>query len=109
MATHFRILAEKDRRVIELSLPTQIEAIEFDVLHTNLSQEILGCPGVQWLIDLNGADYYGSALLGLLVNLRTHVRKARGKMVLSGIRPPLQRVIDLGNLHRLFVIVPDRS
>ena len=109
MSTHFRILAEHDRRIIELSLPAQIESIEFDALYASLSKEILAWPGGKWMIDLAAAEYYGSALLGLLVNLRTHVRKVRGKMVLCCIQPPLQRVIDLGNLHRLFVIAPDRS
>ena len=109
MSKHFRIHAEPRRRIIELMLPTQIESVEFDALYEYLAREILGWPNGQWIIDLAAAEYYGSALLGLLVNLRTHVRKMQGKMVLCGIQPPLQRVIDVGNLQRLFVIVPDRS
>jgi len=107
MASHYRILAEPNRRTIALVLPAHIEAIDFDALYAALSKEILAWPGGEWVIDLAAAEYYGSALLGLLVNLRTHVRKARSKMSLRGIRPALRHVIDIGNLQRLFVIIND--
>jgi anti-anti-sigma factor len=99
----------RDAYVIELALPAQIEAMEFDVLNAAIGEHIARSGASKWVVDLSGADYIGSALLGLLINVRARVRATKGRMALCRIPPLLERVMRTGSMDKLFVIVSDRD
>lgn len=96
-------------RVIELRLPDELEALEFDTLNSELAALILQAGAAKWVIDLAATSYLGSALLGMLVNVRTKVRQSRGKLAVCGLNNEIQRVLRLGSMDRLFTIVETRD
>ncbi len=95
-------------RVVELSLPAQMDVIQFDDLNVSLISEIDSKPS-HYVIDLSRTDYVGSAVLGLLVNLRTRVRKSGKKLVLCRLSPRIIEIFRVGSLESLFVVVGTRE
>jgi len=61
------------------------------------------------VLDLHGAGYIGSALLGLLINVRTKVKHTHGTLVICRLDPMLHRVLRSGSMERLFVIAAERD
>ncbi|MBC7784326.1 MAG: STAS domain-containing protein [Burkholderiales bacterium] len=105
----FSIVPLTGANVVELVLPANIEAIEFDSINEQLSAVVVSSGEARWIVDLSGAEYFGSALLGMLVNLRAKVRASRGKLALCQIGPALERVIKTSSMERLFTIVVTRD
>jgi anti-anti-sigma factor len=105
----FRVVRVGVACVVEFDLPEDIEAIEFDAINTALGLEIANAAAGRWVLDLSGAAYYGSALLGLLINVRSKVRKNRGSLALCAMNPHLERVLRAGSMERLFEICDDRA
>ena len=105
----FRISTEQDAFVIQFHLPSEIEALEFDLLNQQLADAISAHIGGRWIVDLTTVAYAGSALLGMLINIRTRVRKSRGTMVLCRMDPLLERVLRAGSMDKLFLIVDTRE
>lgn len=109
MSHRFHISSHETAHVLELVIPDIIEAAEFDSINTALSEQIIARGKSPWIIDLSQTRYTGSALLGLLINIRTTVRTSGGQMMLCGVDPYLQQVIRLSSLERLFKIYGTRA
>lgn len=95
-------------RVIELRLPHQIDVIAFDDLNTALLAELERVPG-DYIIDLAATAYVGSAVLGLLVNLRTRIKRTGGRLVLCHLSPRILEIFRVGSLESIFVLTPTRA
>lgn len=95
-------------RVLELRLPFSLDVITFDELNTTLTQEIEKVKA-DFVLDLTGTDYVGSAVLGLLVNIRSRVRRAGGKLVLCKLSPRIVEIFRIGSLESLFTITATRE
>src|SRR4051812_22024128 len=98
--SRLRFVDHRGACVIELALPAHIEAIEFDTLNTLIGDHVIRTGQGKWVVDLSGAEYIGSALLGLLVNLRSRVRSTKGRLVLCRIPPLLERVMRTGSMDK---------
>lgn len=109
MSERFRIIPDQGCEVIEFFVPMHFQAEEFDVLNGLLAQAIVQRAGAKWVVDLLNVAYVGSALLGMLVNIRTKVKQTNGKLVLCNLDPTLERVLRTGSMDRLFTIVGDRK
>ncbi len=96
-------------QLLEFHIPVNIEAIEFDQLNEEIALLITKSPGKKWILDLSRSEYFGSALLGMLVNIRTKVRSLKGVLILCHLTPDLQRVIRASSMERLFTIVETRE
>jgi anti-anti-sigma factor len=105
----FRLSDEGPIKVLELSLPTTLDSSEFDRLNEAVLGFIGQQPGAGWVLDLSHVRYMGSAVLGLMVNIRQVVMKAQGKLVLCGMSDRLMRIFETCCMERLFKIVPSRS
>jgi anti-sigma B factor antagonist len=104
----FRLTAEGPVKVLELSLPTSIDSSEFDRLNESVLEALRDEPGAGWVLDLSAVAYMGSAVLGLMVNIRQVVRQAQGTLVLCGMSDRLMRIFETCCMERLFKIVPGR-
>ncbi|MGB7160881.1 MAG: STAS domain-containing protein [Tepidisphaeraceae bacterium] len=104
----FRLTVEGPVKVLELSLPTSIDSSEFDRLNESVLEALRGEPGAGWVLDLSDVAYMGSAVLGLMVNIRQVVRQAQGTLVLCGMSDRLMRIFETCCMERLFKIVPGR-
>ena len=106
---HFKVSQEDSVNVLELTLPVVVDFAEFDKLN-ELVGDAAGQAGDQrWVIDLSQVDYVGSALLGLLVNLRQRVKTAGGRLVLCGLSDQVNKALQTCSLHNLFTIAPARK
>ena len=95
--------------VIELVLPEALDFTEFDRLNDAVRAAVDGRPGGRWVMDLSAVGYLGSAMLGLLVNVRQRVRDGGGRLVLCHVSPPLAQAVRTCSGGRLLVIEPARA
>src|SRR5262245_29731322 len=71
--------------VVELRLPQLLDSSEFDELNESMLAAVQETPNGGWVIDLTHVSYMGSAMLGLMVNLRQRIRGAGGRLVLCNM------------------------
>src|SRR5580765_3430704 len=111
MSQHlYRHTTEGGVHVIELFLPMTIDHTEFDKLNDVVGELLEGKPATEkWIIDLTHVEYIGSALLGLLVNLRQRVKAGGGKMVLCGLSEHVNKALRTCSLQSLFNIADKRE
>ena len=105
----FRVTRDGAVNLIELFVPMGLDIQEFD----RLIEAVLGAIDRDrqgaWVVDLAGMEHVGSASLGLLVNIRQHVKESRGRLVLCGLSPRLLQVFQTCCMERLFRIVRTRE
>ena len=104
----FNLTEDGSIRVLELVLPTTIDSSEFDRLNESVLDVMGKEPGARWVLDLSRVAYMGSAVLGLMVNIRQVVMKAQGTIVLCGMSERLMRIFETCCMERLFKIVPGK-
>jgi len=95
--------------VLELMLPDNLDSLAIDELIKQILAGVSQPGGGRWIIDLTKVIYMGSAMLGLLVNIRQHIRRAGGKLALCGLSPQLLGIFQSCCLERLFTIVKTRG
>ncbi len=109
MADFFRIESQQTLHVVELTLPELIDPLEFDRLNDAMLAELDGRADQRWVLDLGRVHYMGSAMLGLMVNVRQRVKAGGGKLVLCAMSPRLQEIFRACSMERLFTIVRTRD
>lgn len=95
--------------VIELQLTDTLDSVEFDRLNESLLHLFDGRSSERWILDLGRVEYIGSAVLGLIVNIRQHVKNGRGVLILCGLSRTLNEILRASSLERLFTITKTRS
>ena len=102
MSTWHTIQSEGTLHVMELRIPDQVDAVEFDKFNEAIPQMLAANADGRWVLDLTRAQYTGSAMLGLMVNVRQRIKSAGGSLVLCGVSPRLQQILAASSLDRLF-------
>jgi anti-anti-sigma factor len=108
MPQFFKVSEAVTVRVVELDLPANLDVGEFD----RLNESILGQfteREARWVLDMSRVDYVGSAVLGMIVNIRQHVKAAAGKLVLCCLSPTLMEIVQACCMERLFTIAKNRQ
>lgn len=108
MAEFFEHQLTQSINVISLRLPETMDALEFDRLNESVLQLIDGRTSQPWVLDLAGVQYLGSAMLGMIVNVRQRVKSAGGRLVLCGMSPRLLEIFRTCSMERLFTISKTR-
>src|SRR4051812_6375750 len=86
MSEHlYRHNEEGGVHIVQLILPMQTDHTEFDKLNDTIGDLLEKTAADRWVIDLTEVDYIGSALLGLLVNLRQRIKAGGGTLILCGL------------------------
>jgi anti-anti-sigma factor len=106
---YFAHQVEQSVNVVTLHLPEALDVVEFDRINEQVLRLIDGRTGQSWLIDLSAVNYMGSAMLGLLVNLRQRIKAGGGQLELSSLSPQLVEVFRTCCLERLFTIRRTRA
>jgi anti-anti-sigma factor len=100
----YSLTREQTAYVLGLTLPETLDDADFDRLMKAVLEHVAADPGGGWVLDLTALDYAGSAMLGLMVNLRQTVRAAGGRLALCGVSPRLLQILQTCSLERLFSI-----
>lgn len=95
--------------VLALTLPEVVGSAEFDPLNQQVLAELSAAPAGRWVLDLSNTHYAGSALLGMLVNVRQRLISGGGRVILCGLSPRLRHVVQTCSLDRLFTLVRNRT
>ena len=93
---------------MELMLPESIDPVEFDRLFDSMLAELNGKANQSWVLDLSSVTYLGSAMLGLIVNIRQQIKSSGGKLILCGMSARLQEIFHTCSMERLFTITRSR-
>lgn len=110
MATDFfSFQATPGGNLLDLHLPESLDAIEFDHFNSALQKLMENRSGQKWIVDLTDVAYLGSAMLGMLVNMRQQVKSHSGKLILCGMSPRLMEIFRTCCMERLFTIVKDKA
>jgi anti-anti-sigma factor len=109
VANLYRLQSLQSVQVIELDLPGSLDAMEFDRLNESVLNMLDGKEASNWVLDLSAVAYLGSAMLGLIVNIRQQVKTAGGRLVLCGMSPELLEIFRNCSMERLFTIARSRS
>lgn len=109
MTALFSVTSEPTATIIEMALPEQLDSSEFDNLNADLLSLIKSGTGKAWVIDLSSVTYLGSAMLGMMVNIRMQVKKLGGKLFLTGLSPRLLEIFKTCCMEKLFVITRSRA
>jgi anti-anti-sigma factor len=105
----FRVVREDAVSVVELTLPLAIDNADLDRLNEQMLTLFSGQAAARWVLDLSGVSYMGSAMLGLMVNVRQRVKQAGGRLVLCALSPSLLQIFQTCSLERLFTIARNRA
>jgi anti-anti-sigma factor len=108
MAKFFKVSDAVTVRVIELELPANLDVGEFDKLNDTLLPQFSEREA-RWVLDLSKVEYVGSAVLGMMVNIRQHVKGSAGKLVLCCLSPTLMEIFQACCMERLFTIAKNRQ
>jgi anti-anti-sigma factor len=108
-SVYFEIIELPKAFVIELRLPMDVDIASFNEIHTRLLDEWSIPARRHVVVDLTPTHYFGSVLLGLLINIRQRTRAGRGEMIICGASPTLVRVFRTANLERLMEMMPTRQ
>jgi anti-sigma B factor antagonist len=104
MAELFRVSSVGLVQVIRLALPQTPDSTEFDRLNETLLSTIAERAEGSWVVDLSDIAYAGSAVLGLLVNVRQRIKEAGGRLVLCGLSGTMLQIFQTCSLEKLFLI-----
>lgn len=108
-SVYFDVVETPKAYVIELRLPVDIDVSVFNEIHQKLLDEWRIPARTAVIIDLAPTAYFGSMLLGLLINIRQRTRAGKGEVIVSGASPTLLRVFRTANLERLIDLMPTRQ
>jgi len=109
MAELYRVNTEAGATVVALFLPLTLDHDATDELADKILPLIEAKPGGQWIFELAGVEYLGSAALGFLVNVRQRVKSTDGKLALCGLSDYLTQLFQDTSLERLFLITRTRT
>ncbi len=108
-AKYFQVIQVNTINVIELLLPDELDSVEFDKLNETMLHLFDGRTAEKWVLDLSKTEYVGSAVLGLMVNVRQHVKSGKGKLVICSLSRTLHDIFRASSLERLFTIAKSRA
>lgn len=95
--------------VIELRLSADLDIAAFNEITDTLIDQWPIPAGKSVVVDLAASNYFGSVLLGLLINIRQRTRAGRGELIVCGASPALVRVLRTANLERLIEMAATRA
>jgi len=108
-AQYFQVVQVNSINVIELLLPDELDSVEFYKLNETMLHLFDGRSSENWILDLAKTEYVGSAVLGLMVNIRQHVKTGKGRLIICSLSRTLNDIFHASSLERLFTIAKTRA
>lgn len=90
-------------------MPLILDGVEFDQLNEELKELVDARPAQRWVLAFEHVEHTGSALLGVMVNIRHRVRATGGTLILAGLSPRLHEILRACSMERLFDIKKTRD
>jgi anti-anti-sigma factor len=104
-----KLTVSESANLMELTLPESLDSEEFDALNESMLKTVQAKPSDNWVLDLSAVNYMGSSVLGLMINVRQHIKSGGGRLALCGMSPQLTRIFHTCCLEKLFIIMRTRG
>ena len=95
-------------QVLELTVPRSVDMYEFDRVNEEIARVTADDPAGRWVLDMSGSEYVGSAILGVLVNVRQRIRGGGGHLAVCCLSDALVHAMRTCSLYNLFSIAETR-
>lgn len=109
MPNRFSLQQINASQLLELQVPLILDGVEFDQLNEELKELVDARPAQRWVLAFEKVEHTGSALLGVMVNMRHRVRANGGTLILVGLSPRLHEILRACSMERLFEIKKTRE
>jgi anti-anti-sigma factor len=96
-------------QILELNVPRAVDMYEFDRVNEEIARVTADDPAGRWVLDMSGSDYIGSAILGVLVNVRQRIRGGGGHLAVCGLSGALVHAMRTCSLYNLFSVAETRA
>ena len=83
------------------------EGSVIESLRQEIEQAITGQNNQRVVLDFSAVELMSSETLGLLIRLYRDLAESGGRIVLCGVREPIQKVLAVTRLDQLFRIAPN--
>ena len=93
--------------VITIGESKIVEGAALESLWQAIEQAISGQTNQRVVLDFSAVELMSSESLGLLVKLYRDLAESGGRIVLCGVREPIQKVFAVTRLDQLFRIAPN--
>ncbi|MEA2708413.1 MAG: anti-sigma factor antagonist [Phycisphaerales bacterium] len=100
--------AAADVQVLELTVPRSVDMYEFDRVNEEIARLTADDRAGRWVLDMTRAEYVGSAILGVLVNIRQRIRGGGGHLAICNLSDSLAAAMRTCSLYNLFHITATR-
>lgn len=98
-----------DVTVVGFNDPSILEALMIQRIGDALNDLVEKQDKRKLILDFSNVRFLSSMALGMLLSLKKKADAGKGKVVLCGLKPELDKVFKLANLHRLFSMYPDET
>ncbi|MEO0812460.1 MAG: STAS domain-containing protein [Myxococcota bacterium] len=89
--------------------PSVVQDEDVKQLQSALQELVAGRDKARFGIDCSHTHYVSSRVLGLLVSFCTDVKDAGGKVVLYGVTPATERVLNVTRLSTLLTVCENEA
>ncbi len=89
--------------------PSVVQDEDVKQLQAALDELVRGRVSAKIAIDCSNTHYVSSRVLGLLVSFCTDVKDAGGKVVLYGVTPATERVLNVTRLSTLLTVCENEA
>ena len=103
---HLEVTADRREGHVVVHLHGDLDVATAPRVRAALLDAIEG--GGNVVVDCTGLEFLDSTGLGILIAARTRARTAGGSLLLTGVRPQLERLLAVTGVDRLFRLDPQR-
>ena len=96
-------------QILELNVPRNVDMYEFDRVNEEVARVTADDTAGRWVLDMSSTDYIGSAILGVLVNVRQRIRGGGGHLAVCCLSGALVHAMRTCSLYNLFTIAETRA
>ena len=106
-----KMVSIEDDGIAVLACDQELDGL---ALSSNESQALPKVLGDKWAgkrvaLDLSATAYIDSAAIGWLLSIHKKFREGKGRLVIHGLQPSVQRVIEMMRIHQVLDLADNRE
>ena len=102
MENELLIQGYKDVQVVSFQNVSVLDSANIDALQRQLLDLVVNQDKRKMILDFSAVRFMSSQALGMLLQLQNAMNQVKGKVLIVGIKPDLQKVFKITNLHKMF-------
>ena len=107
MENELLIQLYKDVVVVSFQNVSVLDSANIEALQRQLLDLVTKQDHRKMILDFSAVRFMSSQALGMLLQLQNAMNQIKGKVLIVGIKPDLQKVFKITNLHKMFTFYTD--